>query len=97
AKDGEVPVITRPDANQNTINVMNASYLVLKGLEVTGGSHGIRLDNSSFITIEECHIHDTDDVALSANIPTSKYEGLKILRNHIHDTNNTGEGMYLGC
>ncbi len=97
AKDGEVPVITRPDANQNTINIENNAYLILKGIEVKGGSHGIRLNNASFITIENCHIHDTDDVGLSANVPNSKYEGLRLLRNHIHHTNNTGEGMYLGC
>ena len=96
AKDGEVPIITRPDAKQNTINITNASYVVLKGLEVTNGSHGIRMDHSSFITIEECEIHDTGDVALSANTG-AEYEGLQILRNHIHDTNDTGEGMYLGC
>jgi hypothetical protein len=36
----------------------------LLGLEVTGGSQGIRLANSSFITIESFHIHDTDDVTL---------------------------------
>jgi hypothetical protein len=97
AKDGEVPVITRPDAGQNTINIANNSYVVLRGLEVTSGSHGIRMDHTSFITIEDCHIHDTDDVAISANYAGSSYEGLKLLRNHIHDTKNTGEGMYLGC
>lgn len=97
AKDGEVPVITRPDANQNTINIANNEYLILRGIEVTGGSHGIRINNARFITIEGCHIHDTDDVALSANVPGSSYEGLVIRRNHIHNTNNTGEGMYLGC
>lgn len=97
AKDGEVPVITRPDANQNTVNVTGSEYLVLRGLEVMGGSHGIRLDHARFITIEDCHIHDTGDVGISANFTGSSYEGLRILRNHIHDTNNTGEGMYLGC
>jgi|GEM_PF-818784 len=97
AKDGEVPVITRPDANQNTINIENNSHVTLRGIEVTGGSHGIRLNNASFITIEECHVHATGDVGISANVPGGKYEGLKLLRNHIHDTNNTGEGMYLGC
>jgi hypothetical protein len=97
AKDGEVPVVTRPDENQNTINIENNSHVTLRGIEVVGGSHGIRLNNASFITIEECHIHDTGDVGISANIPGGKYEGLRLLRNHIHDTNNTGEGMYLGC
>jgi len=36
-------------------------------------------------------------VALSANVPGSSYEGLVLRRNHIHDTDHTGEGMYLGC
>jgi hypothetical protein len=65
-------------------------------IEFTGGSHGIRLMSSSFITIEGCEVHDTGDVAISAN-SGGTYEGLKILRNHIHNTNGTGEGMYLGC
>lgn len=96
AKDGETPIITR-DASQNTINIENSSYLTLRGLEVTGGSHGIRIDDSDFITIEECHVHDTGDVAISANIPGASYEGLRFIRNHVHDTGGTGEGFYLGC
>ncbi len=97
AKDGEIPIITRPDANQNTINVDDSSYLTLRGLEVMGGSHGIRTRNATFVTIEDCHIHDTGDVAISANATGNTYEGLRLLRNHIHDTSGTGEGMYLGC
>ncbi len=97
AKDGEVPIITRPDANENTINIEDASYVELLGIEVVGGSHGIRISASSFITIESCHVHDTGDVGISANVNGSDYEGLQLLFNHIHDTNNTGEGMYLGC
>ena len=97
AKTGEIPVIVYPSSAQNTINVEFSQYVTLRGLEVTGGSHGIRLRESSFITIEECHIHHTDDVALSANYSGSSYEGLVLRRNHIHDTDHTGEGMYLGC
>src|SRR5262249_5169824 len=69
AKDGEVPIITRPDANQNTINIENNEYIVLRGLEVAGGSHGIRMTAARFITIEDCHVHDTGDVGISANVP----------------------------
>jgi hypothetical protein len=97
AKAGEVPVMTYVSGGQNVINVENARYLILRRLEVRGGSHGIRINASSFITVEDCHIHDTGDVALSANINGSTYQGLRLLRNHIHDTNGTGEGMYLGC
>ena len=97
AKAGEEPIITRPDANQNTINIEDSLYLELRGLEVEGGSHGIRLRNSSFITIEDCDIHDTADVAISANYSGNSYEGLVFRHNHIHHTSGTGEGMYLGC
>ncbi|MGE3673531.1 MAG: right-handed parallel beta-helix repeat-containing protein, partial [Polyangiaceae bacterium] len=96
AKEGETPVITR-DAAQNTINIENSSYLTLQGLEITGGSHGIRIDDSDFVTIEDCHVHDTGDVAISANIPGASYEGLRFIHNHIHNTGGTGEGFYLGC
>lgn len=96
AKDGEQPILEQATGNQNVIEINGASYLVLRGLTVRGGSHGIRLINSDFITIEDCEIYETGDVALSAN-SGGTYEGLVIRRNHIHHTNGTGEGMYLGC
>lgn len=97
AADGEAPVITRPDAGQNTVNIEFSEYLELRGLEIFGGSHGIRIRESSFITIEDCEVRDTADVAISANFSGSAYEGLVFRGNHIHDTGGTGEGMYLGC
>src|SRR5262245_30439109 len=96
AKDGEVPHLNRPTADQNVIDFDLVRYAVFRGIEVSGGSHGIRLIDVSFMTVEGCEVHDTGDVAISAK-SGDNYEGLKILRNHIHDTNNTGEGMYLGC
>ena len=97
AAEGETPVITRPNANQNTINIEGATHLALVGVEVRGGSHGIRINDSSFITIRDCEVHRTGDVAISANIAGSRYEGLHIVGNHVHHTGGTGEGMYLGC
>ncbi len=97
SKDGETATITRPDAGQNTINIENASYVTLRGLEIRGGSHGVRMMDSNFITIEDCEIHETGDVALSANIGGNSYEGLIFRRNHVHHTGGTGEGFYLGC
>ncbi|HZO11799.1 MAG TPA: hypothetical protein VFB62_01020, partial [Polyangiaceae bacterium] len=96
AKDGEVPHLNRPAADQNVIDVDLGEYLVFRGLEISGGSHGLRLIQARFVTVEGCDIHDTGDVALSAN-SGGDYEGLQIIHNHIHDTNDTGEGMYLGC
>ena len=96
AKDGETPVLTQATNQQNVVEVRNSTYLIFRSLTFTGGSHGIRLMNSDYVTIEDCEIYETGDVAISAN-SGGTYEGLRILRNHIHHTNGTGEGMYLGC
>lgn len=96
AKAGQRPVIQQTNGGQNVIEISGSSHVVFSGIGFTGGSHGIRLMSSSFVTIEDCEIWETGDVALSAN-SGGTYEGLRILRNHIHHTNGTGEGMYLGC
>ena len=96
AKAGERPVLVQATENHNVVEINGSAHLVVRGIEFTGGSQGIRLMNSDFITIEDCEIHETGDVALSAN-SGGTYEGLIIRRNHIHHTNGTGEGMYLGC
>jgi hypothetical protein len=96
AKSGERAIINQTNSNQNVFEISGSRYFVVRGIEFTGGSHGVRLMDSDFVTVEDCEIHDTGDVALSAN-SGGTYEGLKILRNHIHHTNITGEGMYLGC
>ena len=96
SKPGERAHIRQDNANQNIIEVANAQYFVLRDLEFSGGSHGVRLMNSSDVAIENCEIHDTGDVAISAN-SGGTYQRLRIVHNHIHHTNGTGEGMYLGC
>ena len=96
AKDDEVVLIDLPSASYNLIEIRNSQNLILKGIAFRGGSHGIRLIASDFITIEDCEVYETGDVAISAN-SGGTYEGLIIRRNHIHHTNGTGEGMYLGC
>jgi hypothetical protein len=96
AKTGEKPRIHMNTTAQNIIEVQGSRYVTFRGLEFTGGSHGIRLMDSDFVTIENCEVHETGDVAISAN-SGGTYEGLRILRNHIHHTHGTGEGMYLGC
>ncbi|MEJ7728598.1 MAG: right-handed parallel beta-helix repeat-containing protein [Polyangiaceae bacterium] len=96
AKDGDKPHLQRPSADQNVIDFDMVRHATFRGIEVSGGSHGLRLIDVSFMTIEGCDIHDTGDVAISAN-SGGDYDGLRILRNNIHHTNNTGEGMYLGC
>ena len=97
AADGETPHLHRPNASQNIIDIDDAEHVIIRGVEFSGGSAGIRISGARFLTIEDCEIHDTGDVALRANDSGVTYESLRVLRNHIHHTNNTGEGMYLGC
>ena len=97
AKDGERPHLMRHNANETLIDIDQADYVTLRGIEFSGGSAGLRISAARFLTIEACEIHDTGDVALRANDSGVTYESLRILNNHIHDTHDTGEGMYLGC
>lgn len=96
AKAGERPLIHQTNPGHNVIEISGSSHLVVRGVAFTGGSHGIRLMSSNFVTIEDCEVYETGDVAISAN-SGGTYTGLRLLRNHIHHTNGTGEGMYLGC
>lgn len=97
AKAGESPHVTRTNESQNLVDFDNAQYLTIQGIEFSGGSAGLRFTNASHVTIADCEIHDTGDVALRANDTGQTYDAFQILRNHIHNTSGTGEGMYLGC
>lgn len=97
AADGERPVIDRPAADQNIWDLDRADYVTIRGLEFKGGSAGVRITAADHLTIEDCEIHDTADVALRANDGGAVYRSLLIRHNHIHHTDGTGEGMYLGC
>ncbi|MCC7387099.1 MAG: right-handed parallel beta-helix repeat-containing protein [Deltaproteobacteria bacterium] len=96
AKAGERPHLHRPLDDQNIIDLDVAEYVTIQGIEFSGGSAGLRITRARALTIQECEIHDTGDVAVRAN-DSGTYDSLRILRNHIHHTNGTGEGMYLGC
>jgi parallel beta-helix repeat protein len=101
AAKGERAVLQRPDARQNTINIEGAQYLTLRGIEITGGAAGIRMNKSSryackFVTLENLHIHHVGGVAVTANQPGNQYEGMVFRGNHIHHTDGHGEGFYLG-
>lgn len=95
-RDGQTALLHRSATNQNIVDVESSRYLILRNLVFRGGSQGIRLTDSDYITIENCEIYETDDVAIAAN-SGGTYEGLTIRKNHIHHTSGTGEGMYLGC
>ena len=100
AIDGEYPIITRPDAGQNLMNVgdltpAGARYILFRGLTFTGGSAGIRLYGAKNVWIDRCEIKQTGDGGLTTN--TVDTDSIYITRNHIHHTSGYGEGMYLGA
>lgn len=91
------PLITRDPRHsaQNTINVEGASYLTIRGLEISSnGGDGVRLtQHPSHITLEDLEIHD---ISVGINL-RSDMQHISIRRNRIYRTNNTGEGIYVGC
>lgn len=90
-------IITRPDDQQNVINIGQGgpvSFLCLRGIEFTGGSHGVRLSQCSDVWLDQCHIHHTGQVCLSANSADTRR--LFLTQNHIHHGAGHAEGMYLG-
>jgi len=97
AEKGEAVVFTRPDARQNVLNIGQGTpveFLCLRGVEITGGSHGLRLGQCSNVWIDQCQIHHTGGVCLSANSADTRR--LFLTRNHIHHGSGHAEGMYLG-
>ena len=97
-EDGAKVVFTRPDAKQNVLNIGQdgpVHHLCLRGVEITGGSHGVRLGHCSDVWIDQCHIHHTGTVCLSAN--SADTHRLFLTRNHNHHGGGHGEGMYLGA
>ena len=101
AADGARVVFKRPDARQNTFNLAGCQHLIIRGIEITGGSAGIRIGKkgehlAKFITLENLHIHHVAGVAVTANYPGEIYESLTFRHNHIHHTGGHGEGFYLG-
>jgi hypothetical protein len=98
AEDGAQVILTRPDDKQNVLNIGQGSpvhHLCLRGVEITGGSHGLRLGQCSEVWIDQCHIHHTGEVCLSANSANTRR--LFLTRNHHHHGGGHGEGMYLGA
>ena len=95
ADDADV-LFHRPDAGQNIWD-LTGTWITIRGLRFSGGSAGLRVEGADHLTLEDCEIFDTADVALRMNDAGVTYRDVRILRNHIHDTGGTGEGMYLGC
>jgi len=95
AADGNKPLITG-STDQNILNV-TGQFFTFKGFEMTGGSHGLRLNAVHDALLEDLEIHNTQEVALSANTPGDEFYNITFRGLHLHHTGGHGEGMYLGC
>ncbi len=96
--DGEPrPVIRLGVFGHNVIDIVGASYLTLRGLEIVDSNSvgdGVNLSgNPAYITLEDLKIHD---VAVGVNLRSSMHH-IVVRRTEIFDTGDTGEGMYIGC
>lgn len=99
----ETPILTRPADNidrHNNIELVDCSYLIIKGIRFKGGSSGVRFIGGDHIILEDCEICDTGNNALTMN--SGNCDAFIIRRNHIHHTGlsrsgaTEGEGMYIG-
>jgi len=94
------PVLTRPDAQQNVLNLgSNAPcrYLVLRDLELTGGGDLLRVYDVAHLWLDRCYLHDGNGVGFAAQ--THATTGLHLTHNEIArpGPGTNGEGMYLGA
>ncbi len=101
AAAGAEVVFRRPDAKQNTMNLLGTQHLHLRGIEITGGSSGIRIGpdgdrQAGDVVIEAMHIHHVGGPAITCNHVGGIYQRMTFRRNHIHHTTGHAEGFYLG-
>ncbi|HVT31291.1 MAG TPA: right-handed parallel beta-helix repeat-containing protein [Rhodanobacteraceae bacterium] len=97
AAAGEQPAIHYDGDGQNIVNIVGSRFLVIDGIEFSGGSRGIRLVDTSDFTLRNCHVHDTAANAISANDAGNDYARLTFVHDEIDHAGETAEGFYLGC
>lgn len=95
------PVITRPDAKQNVLNLgegKRTEFVALRGLHLKGGSSLLRIYDCGNVWIDRCELSEAGAEGITANVKDTDH--LFITRNHIHHlltAKATCEGMYLGA
>ena len=91
---GQKVSITRKDALQNVINLDNSQYLLIRNLDVYGGSTGLKLQTVSNFMLYDSKIHHVMGVGVAAN--SKNTSELYFVDNEISYTGGHGEGFYLG-
>ncbi len=68
AADGETPIVTRPQPadfnyDQNNLEIIHSSFLVIRGLHFKGGDGGVSLVGGHHITFEANEVYETGNNA----------------------------------
>jgi hypothetical protein len=93
---GEQVIITRPDAEQNVMDVDNSDYMIFEGLVFRGGHKAVRLFAVNNIIFYDNEVYEIGANAFVANSANTSF--LYFIENHIHHTGGEkGEGFYLGA
>lgn len=73
---------------------LEAQYVCLRGLEITGGAFGIDVRKASHCWIDRCHVHHTGGSAIHATSANTHH--INVTRCEVHDTQSWGEGIVFG-
>ena len=103
AEDGADVELTRPVANrttQNNLEVVESSYLVIRGIRFRGGSIGVRFIGGHDIVFEDNEVLETGSSGVTLN--SGDTYRTRFYRNEVHHTglargDAPGEGFYVGC
>jgi len=101
AAEGARVVITRPNASQNVMDIEGAQYVTFRGIEIAGGSAGVRIRPKSgrqptALTFEDMVVRNTAAGGFTANQNGTTYDGLIFRRNEVRSIGGLA-GYYLGC
>ncbi|MBN1808373.1 MAG: right-handed parallel beta-helix repeat-containing protein [Planctomycetes bacterium] len=88
------PHIHCTTAGQNAVDIYaGMKHYRFEGLEFSGGSSGIKINAASYITFEDCYIHDTASTGVGLKLDTHHitFTGCEVAR-----PGGTGECFYVG-
>lgn len=91
---GEKVSITRINGLQNVVNIDNSRFLLMRNLDIYGGSTGVKIQSVSDFMLYDSKIHHVGDNAVAAN--SKNTSRLYFVDNEISYTGGYGEGFYLG-
>jgi len=78
---------------QNVVDVNDVSYFTFTGLKFSGGSNGFKMNNASYITIENCRVHHTAGPVIDLKQATHH---ITVRNCEIDHPGGTGECFYIG-